>query len=169
MTRNMWQAWALRAGIGAAVALALIIVGPLILLRFHPVLALIVGATIGTLVWVFTHFLGPRPGPQWQQPYWQRRSALFQADVRTRRLAHSLAQAQPGQGFEARRVATQLADLTGRRLIAADRVPADDPLEHAAPHLSPALLNYLRSAGGERPQSLTRKALHAHLKEIDSL
>ncbi|MDO5676190.1 MAG: hypothetical protein Q4G35_01645, partial [Propionibacteriaceae bacterium] len=63
-------------------------------------------------------FDGPRPTPSWQEPGWHQRSAYLQADIRTRRLAHALNNAKPGADFEARRVATQLAHLTARRLVA---------------------------------------------------
>lgn len=169
MTRDPWRGLALRVGIGAAVAVVAVIVGPLLALRIHPGLAIAAGVTVGAVVWGFTGFLGPTPGPAWERPYWRERSAFLQADSRTRRLAHALKHAQPGEEFEARRVAQRLRTLTEERLIATRRTPADDPLAHAGPHLSPALLRYLRSADAERPQALNRKTLHAHLQEIDSL
>lgn len=169
MTRDAWLRLGARMGIGAAVSILLIVGGPLLSLRFHPLLTVIAGFVVGALVWAFTEFAAPRPGPAWEQPYWRHRSPFLQADVRTRRLAHSLNHAQPGHGFEARRVAGLLAELAAQRLVAAGRVPVEDPLGHADGHLSPGLLAYLRSATTQRPQALTRKALHTHLKEIDSL
>lgn len=169
MTRDRWRRLGVRMGIGVAVAVVAVLVGPLLSLRIHPGLAVVAGATVGAVIWAFSEFLGPAPGPVWEQPYWRQRSAFLQADTPTRRLAHALKHAQPGEEFESRRVARRLRALTEQRLIAAHKVPADDPLAHAGNHLSPALLRYLLSADGERPQSLNRKALHAHLQEIDSL
>ena len=169
MTSGAWRRLGVRMGIGAAVAIMLFVGGPLLSLRFHLPLTIIAGLVIGALIWAFTEFAAPRRGPGWEQPHWRQRSAFVQADVRTRRLAHSLNHAQPGHGFEARRVAGQLAELTAQRLVASGRVPAETSLDHADGHLSPGLLRYLRSATAERPHALTRKALHAHLKEIDSL
>ena len=70
------------------------------------------------------------------------------------------------QAAQAAGVAVQVPFASGR--VDAPQ-PGADPLEHAAPYLSPSLLAYLRSAEAERPQVLNRKTLHAHLKEIDSL
>lgn len=169
MTREAWLRLAVRAGAGAAVGAALVLVGPLMWLRFHPALAPAAGIILGVLWWAFSEFAGPQPCPQWEQPFRRETSAYVQSDVRTRRLAHALKNAQPGQGFEARRVAGQLADLTARRLVASGRLDEGAPLEHAAAHLSPALLSYLHSATGDRPAVLSRKSLRSHLKEIDSL
>ncbi len=72
--------------------------------------------------WAFAQVLDPEDGPEWQQPSWHSRSPHFQADIRTRRLASTLVHTQPGQAFDARRLARQLAELTARRLVTSGRV-----------------------------------------------
>ncbi len=113
---EIWRGLAVRIGICLAIAVLLILLGPFVSLHFHPQLTLLLGAVVGTIIWAFSTFLGPESGPYWEVPIRLERSALMQADIRTRRLAQALAQAQPGQGFEAGTVARQLAELTSRRL-----------------------------------------------------
>ena len=166
--RDELRPLAMRVGLGVAIALLLILGGPFVYLGFHPVLTVVAGAVVGMLVWAARFIEWPMPTP-WEQPSWRGRSPLLQADLRTRRLAQSLQNAQPSRTFDARRVAQQLANLTATRLVATGRVQSDDPLAHADPHLSPGLLKYLRSADSGKPMALSRRALHSHLKEIDSL
>lgn len=154
--------------IGVGVAVAVVAASQFIPMRFHPVLTPAVGAVAGVLIWGGRLLVAPGT-PGWEQPSFHQRSPLLQADVRTRRLAQMLANSTPGKGFDAARVARELGALASRKLVAAGKVPEDDPLNHADDHLSPALLAYLRSAESGRPQVLARRTLHAHLKEIDSL
>ncbi|MHA6513796.1 hypothetical protein [Tessaracoccus sp. Z1128] len=162
-----------RLAVGVAAAALVILLDDLANLRVDPTLALLAGAVAAAASWALTHARPAPEPPEWQQPSWHTRSPHFQADIRTRRLASVLAHAQPGRGFDSRRVARQLAELTVRRLVTSGRItrpsPHTDPLGDAGSHLSPALLAYLRSAEAEHPQVLNRKTLHAHLKEIDSL
>lgn len=167
--------WSLALRLAAGVVAAALVVGfdGALSLRVDPLLAFLAAVVVAGGSWVFSQVTGPDDGPEWQQPSWHTRSPHFLADVRTRRLASTLVHSQPGQAFDSRRIARQLSVLAVRRLVASGRVdapqPGADPLEHAAPYLSPSLLAYLRSAESERPQVLNRKTLHAHLKEIDSL
>ena len=170
---SAWTGLALRLFVGLAVATLVIIADDVLSLRVEPVLALLAGAVLAAGSWVSANLAPPAEAPEWRQPSWHTRSAHFLADVRTRRLASVLAHAQPGRGFDARRVARQLGELTVRRLVTSGRIPragsVGEALEAAEAHLSPALLAYLRTAEAEHPKVLNRKALHAHLKEIDSL
>jgi len=169
---SLWAGLAARVAIGVLAATLAVAFDGLLSLRVDPYLALLTGVVAAVAWWAFAQELDPEDGPEWRQPSWHSRSPHFQADVRTRRLASTLVHTQPGQAFDARRLARQLADLTARRLVTSGRVAGEDaadPLAHAERHLSPALLAYLRSAKTDRPQVLGRRALHAHLKEIDSL
>lgn len=170
---NAWKNLVLRLAVGVAVATLVVLLGGILGLRFEPTLALLTGAVAATASWVFTHLAPAGEITEWEQPSWHTRSPHLQADIRTRRLAVTLAHAQPGRGFEAKSVARHLARLTVRRLLTSERIPRpaddEDPLACAAPHLSAALLAYLRSAEAEHAQVLSRKTLQAHLKEIDSL
>ncbi|MHA6523914.1 hypothetical protein [Tessaracoccus sp. G1721] len=168
-----WWGLAVRLTVFIGAAVLLVAFDEVLSLRVDPLLAFLAAVVLAGGSWVFTHLAGPDAGPEWQQPSWHTRSPHFQADVRTRRLASTLVHSQPGQAFDARRVARQLSGLAVRRLVDSGRIPAPgpgaDPLADAQPHLSAALLAYLRSADGDRPQPLNRRTLHAHLKEIDSL
>ena len=171
----MTAAWSLiaRLAVGIGVASLFILIDDVAYLRVEPTLALVAGMVAAAASWAVNQVLPAADQPEWKQPSWHTRSPHFQADIRTRRLASVLAHAQPGRGFDSRRVARQLTELTVRRLVTSGRIdrPARgaDPLNGADAHLSPALLTYLRSAEAEHPQVLNRKTLHAHLKEIDSL
>lgn len=164
-----WRALAVRLGIGVAIAAGVVVLGRVVGLAVAPFPAVLAGMAVAAASWAFAH-LGESPvAPPWQQPQPESTTSRFNADVRTRRLATMLSHAQPGKVFEAGAVARLLADLTSRRLVRRRLVPADDPLAHADGHLSPALLAYLRAADADRPPTLTRRVLHAHLKEIDEL
>lgn len=155
-------------GLGVAIGIALVILGPAMALTLEPILMLLAGGVVGAIIWAVTITSAP-PRPDWSQPLPRTKSPLLEADQRTRRLAGAMSHARPGQGFDAGRLAVHLAAMTQRRLVQTGRIPADDGLRSADGHLSPALLTYLRSADTDHPQVLSRTALHAHLKEIDSL
>ncbi|MEO7587252.1 MAG: hypothetical protein ABIS84_04415 [Arachnia sp.] len=159
--------------IGIGVATLLVLLDGFLSLHVEPVQALILGTLAAVASWAFEYLPPVGGAPGWERPSWHTRSPHLQADIRTRRLASVLAHAQPGRAFEARSLARTLAVIAARRLVATGRVPGptvdEDPLAHAGPHLSGALLGYLRSPESEHPQVLNRKTLHAHLKEIDSL
>lgn len=168
MNRDTLLELARALAVGVGIAVALVVFSQFTPIRFHPVLTPVLGLAIGALAWGGRRLVAPET-PHWEQPSFHQRSPLLQSDVRTRRLALMLANSQPGKGFDAARVARELGELAARKLVLAGKVPDDDPLGHADGHLSPALLTYLRSAETRRPQALSRKILHAHLKEIDSL
>lgn len=164
-----WGALASRVAIGAGCGAAVVVIGRFLGLAVSPMAAVLAGMAIAAASWVLTRFQEPAGGPPWQQPQPDSTASRFSADVRTRRLATMLSHAQPGKVFEVGAVARLLADLTSRRLVRRGLVPADDPLAHADGHLSAPLLAYLRAADADRPPTLTRRVLHAHLKEIDEL
>lgn len=159
----------LRLGIGVVAAVVVVVLGRVVKLDIAPIPAVIVCLVLAAVSWMFTEAEEPAAGPLWRQPHPQVTSSRFSADVRTRRLATMLSHAQPGQIFEAGTTARLLATLTTTRLVRRGLLSPDAPLTDAAPHLSPALLGYLRSAESDKPQVLSRRALHAHLKEIDQL
>ncbi|RMB59858.1 hypothetical protein [Tessaracoccus antarcticus] len=170
---SAWRGLVLRLGIGIAAASLVVALDGVVSLRVEPIQAFIAGTLAAVTSWVLTYLPPPGATTEWEQPSWHTRSPRLQADIRTRRLASVLAHAQPGRAFEARSFARTLALLTARRLVTSGRIPrpaeGEGPLASAAPHLSGALLTYLRSAESERPQVLNRTTLQAHLKEIDSL
>ncbi len=170
---SVWRDLALYLAIGIAAATLVVTLDGFVSLRIDPALALLTGVVVAAAFWTYKHIVAAGDRTEWQQPSWHPRSSHLQADVRTRRLAAVLTNAQPGRGFDARGVARQLARLTASRLVNSGRIPRptgdEDPLADADLQVSAALLNYLRSAETERPQVLNRKTLHAHLKEIDSL
>ncbi|MDO5735789.1 MAG: hypothetical protein Q4P15_04885 [Propionibacteriaceae bacterium] len=170
---SLWRNLAVRVAIGVAGAVLIVIFDGVFDVGVEPSLALLAGTTVAAGSWAFTHLASAGATYEWRQPSWYTRSPHLQADVRTRRLASVLSNAQPGRGFEARGVARHLAFLTAGRLVTTGRISREagdeDPLAGADPHLSASLLAYLRSADAEHPQVLNRKALRAHLKEIDSL
>ena len=111
-----WAGLAVRVAIGVLAATLAVAFDGLLSLRVDPYLALLTGVVAAVAWWAFAQELDPEDGPEWRQPSWHSRSPHFQADVRTRRLASTLVHTQPGQAFDARRLARQLADLTARRL-----------------------------------------------------
>ena len=170
---SVWRDLALYLAIGIAAATLVVTLDGVFSLRVEPALALLTGAVVAAAFWTYKHLDAAGEPTEWRQPSWHTRSLHLQADVRTRRLAAVLTNAQPGRGFDARGVARQLALLTASRLVTSGRIARPsgngDPLADADLYVSAALLTYLRSAETERPQVLNRKTLHAHLKEIDSL
>lgn len=164
---------ALRLAIGIGAATLFVLFDGVLSLRVEPALALVTGAVAAAASWALKHLPPGEKSAEWQQPSWHPRSRYLQADLRTRRLAAVLTNAQPGRGFEARALARHLSRLTARRLVTSGRIARpdgdEDPLAYAASHLSAALLAYLRSAELEHPKIINRKTLHSHLKEIDSL
>lgn len=164
-----WIGLALRLVAGAGVAVALVVLGRSVSLEFAPTPTVLLCLLFAALLWLYSEFEEPAPGPDWQQPQPHTEPSRFSADVRTRRLASMLVHAQPGQGFDAGPLARTLAGLASERLVRSHGLPAEDPLADADGHLSPALLDYLRTADGDHPQILNRRTLHAHLKEIDAL
>ena len=168
MTRESLRALGKWVVIGLAVSVVIVLADTVVGLRFNPILTPIAGAVVGVLIWAGTHLVHHEPAA-WQQPSFHHRSVLLRADVRTRRLAHSLAHSQPGKGFDSSSVAAHLGDIVSRKLVAAGTLPPDATLAQIEPHVSPSLFAYLRSVDDDRRTTLTRRALHAHLKEIDSL
>ncbi|MCC2594453.1 hypothetical protein LKO27_13670 [Tessaracoccus sp. OS52] len=164
-----WSGLALRLAVGAAGAVVVTIAGRFLNLAFAPVPTVVIGLLAGVVAWFSWLFDEPPPRPAWEQPHPPPHGARFAADVTTRRLATMLARAQPGSEFETGAVARVLTELVERRLVRNHDVPADDPVERAHDLLSPELLAYARAARADKPRPLTRRALHAHLKEIDQL
>lgn len=158
-----------RLAVCVGLAALAILAGPVVHLRFDPGGALLVGAVIGVGWWLTEHLPGGWEPPLWSPPEWRSPAPSLVADQRTRKLASMIAHAQPGQAFDARRLAATLDDIVVRRLASPGRGPLGDLPPDVATRLSPALLGYLRSARDGKPQPLNRRTLRAHLKEIDSL
>lgn len=145
-----------RLAIGAAVAVAAVVAGRPVGLVFAPAPTVLIALVIATLSWLASAFQVLAPRPEWEQPHPPAHAARYTADLATRRVANMFVRARPGMGFEAGATAQLLDGLVRQR--------ADDDRP-----LSPELDAYLAAARDGRPQPLHRRALHAHLKEIDQL
>ncbi len=158
MPENPWGNLAVRLAIAAGVAAAVVAAARLASLAVAPLPAVLVALVVGTFTWLGSTFEPLAPRPEFQEPHPPAHSARFTADVATRRVANMFVRVQPGAAFEAGTTAHLLDDLVQQRL------DGEDPRR-----LSPNLRAYLQAAHDGRPQPLTRRALHAHLKEIDQL
>ncbi|TRY17868.1 hypothetical protein FOJ82_11420 [Tessaracoccus rhinocerotis] len=158
-----WRGLGWRLGVGAAAAVVLVVGGRFVNLGFDPAATVALALLAAAGSWILADQAEPPSRPLWQRPQPPQRAAAFLADTRTRRLATVLARAQPGAEFETATAARLLTDLVEHRL---DAPPAEGAAEE---RLSPELAAFLRDAREGRPRPLTRRALHAHLKEIDAL
>lgn len=164
-----WRSLILRLLVSATISVVAVAGLRTVGILIAPTPALVVGLTVGALSWLVAQMSYPEGGPRWERPEPPMPAAPFSADRQTRRTATMLANAQPGRAFDARPVAQQLATITADRLVRNRHLAAEDPLTEAENHLSPVLLAYLRAAEDDKPPTLTRRALRAHLKEIDRL
>ena len=169
MPENRWANLAVRLAIAVGVATVLIVGGRGVGLALAPLPTVLVALVIAALTWMGAQAEPRASQPAWVQPHPPAHSARYTADIATRRVANMFVRAQPGAAFEAAATAQMLGGLVEQRLRDHHDVGADDPLTEAEPHLSADLLRYLHAARAGKPQPLTRRALHAHLKEIDQL
>lgn len=190
-TEPSWRGLGWRLGLGAVAAVVVVVLGRLVGLLFDPFMTVLLALLLAAGSWFLADQFAPAERPMWQRPQPEQRAAAFLADTRTRRMATVLARAQPGAEFETATVARTLAELLAARGFddgrhAGARGPAQ-PAEHSLglsrpardeqgvvettrPRtLSPELTAYLEDARDGRARPLTRRALHAHLKEIDQL
>lgn len=126
--------------------------------------------TLAGAVWWVLHVNLPtaRQVP-WRTPEPEQPPQRFAADMDTRRTVNLIDQAQPGKGFTSATLTRILADRTRARLVRRHGLPADDTLAHAAPHLSPQLLDYLAREGTDDTLSIAPRTLRTYLKEIEAL
>lgn len=151
------------AGLGGSVVLSVVI----FVAGFRPSPApfLLLGMTVGALIWLIRYTPRSAPKPEWVLPRAPAYAARFTADLQTRRLASLVVGAQPGRAFTMGELAATLRARVEERLIRRG-VPSDDPLARAEAHLSPELYRYLLN---ENPPALPRRAVRAFLKEIEEL
>lgn len=124
---------------------------------------------VAALVWLVRRGPEPATTPTWVEHQALIGSPRFQSDLATRRLADTIAGAQPGREFSNHQLSAVLRDLAAARLVASHHADPADPLSGAEGLLSPGLLRYLRTADGGTSPSMTRRTLHRHLKEIQRL
>ena len=159
MPETPWSNLFRRMGIATAIAAVVVVAGRLLDVIFAPQPTVLVALVLGAMSWVAAHYEALAPRPEWVQPHQPAHSARFTADLATRRVANMFVRARPGAGFEAGATAQLLDQLVQQRLT------GDDEGER----LSPELDAYLSAARDGHPTPLNRRALHAHLKEIDQL
>lgn len=121
------------------------------------------------LIWVLRTGPEPLDSPVWVENQSHAGSALFQSDLATRRIADTIAGAQPGREFSTHQLAHTLRELASQRLVRLHKADPANPLTTGERQLTPQLLSYLTSVETGDSPSVSRRTLHRYLKEIESL